>query len=347
MSRFFWLPVVLFLAVMTTNPNILYKVLTYSGDLYIGVVRAFLPDKENEHNFPKVALFSGDIMLGRHVETLMRRNGSSYPYQQLESFSNAVWIGNFEAVVADNHVQTPDFTYALSVDKTFLSSLHDYGFRYLNLANNHTLDFGSEAFNESKINLSNSFSIFGDPDQISENSTTYIELSEGTIGLLGINATYNEPDFKNVFMVMAELQKNSDIQIAYIHWGDEYELTHNTAQEKIAEKLIDGGFDAVIGHHPHVVQDVALYQEKPIFYSLGNFIFDQYFNEAVQEGLAIKLSFEDSGIEYELLPITSREMTAAPRFMLNEEKDAFLIGLAERSNQSISSEISSGSLLVK
>lgn len=75
--------------------------------------------------------------------------------------------------------------------------------------------------------------------------------------------------------------------IVSIHRGTEYQTTHNILQENIGKKLIDCWADIIIGHHPHVIQDIQRYQGKPIIYSLWNFLFDQYFSEATKKGMYI------------------------------------------------------------
>ena len=65
---------------------------------------------------------------------------------------------------------------------------------------------------------------------------------------------------------------------------------YNNLQKEISHDFINNGADMIIGHHPHVVQGMEIYKEKPIFYSLGNFIFDQYFSKDTQEGLGIGIS---------------------------------------------------------
>jgi poly-gamma-glutamate synthesis protein (capsule biosynthesis protein) len=81
----------------------------------------------------------------------------------------------------------------------------------------------------------------------------------------------------------------------YSHWGDEY-VTANAMQKSLARRFIDAGAEIVIGAHPHVVQEHELYAGKHIYYSLGNFIFDQYFNEQVRRGLMLELALDASGI---------------------------------------------------
>jgi poly-gamma-glutamate synthesis protein (capsule biosynthesis protein) len=114
----------------------------------------------------------------------------------------------------------------------------------------------------------------------------------------------------------------------YVHWGNEYELKHSEQQEALAHYVIDSGIDAVIGHHPHVVQDIEIYNGKPIFYSLGNFIFDQYFSGDVQTGLVVKVYIQKDTITYTLVPISSIGRASQPYIMPIEQKTTFLSMLA-------------------
>jgi poly-gamma-glutamate synthesis protein (capsule biosynthesis protein) len=77
------------------------------------------------------------------------------------------------------------------------------------------------------------------------------------------------------------------INIVSIHRGTEYQTTHNSLQENIGKKLVDCWADMIIGHHPHVIQDIQRYKDTPIIYSLWNFLFDQYFSEATKKGMYV------------------------------------------------------------
>jgi len=82
-----------------------------------------------------------------------------------------------------------------------------------------------------------------------------------------------------------------------LHWGIEHTKEPTARQRMDARMLIDSGADAVIGHHPHVIQDEEIYNGSPIFYSLGNFVFDQRQDEGTT-GMIVKLTFSKStGIE--------------------------------------------------
>jgi poly-gamma-glutamate synthesis protein (capsule biosynthesis protein) len=284
-------------------------------------------------------------MLWRHVETILKTNGTNWPYRQLPAMPERAWVGNFEATVPDQHRQTPNFTFAFSVDKALLLPLREAGFEYLNLANNHTFDFGADIFSKTRENLSD-FGVFGDPNLVSENSIAYAEVGEDTVALIGIHAVWKEVDEIGLKNTLALASQNSDMQVVYVHWGNEYELVHNETQANLAKRFIDAGADAVIGHHPHVVQDVALYNGVPIFYSLGNFIFDQYFDANVQQGLVVTLVPTDDELKFVLEPATSIGSPASPRLMSNGDKQQFLAVLADRSEPGVAEAIRAGELIL-
>lgn len=340
MWRFVYIPILIGLALVAASPPLLVTTLYYSSGLYRGVQTAFYDLIDPPTPFQEIR-FTGDIMLARHVETLMRSNGATYPFSRLATSSDMLWVGNFEATVPDEHTQTPDFTFTFSVDKTFLEPLSDFGFTHLSVANNHTYDYGETGYTETLKNLE-AFTTFGHPNTVSAEQVVYLESGEIVIGLLGLNLTPGEFDALSTQRVLASMADESDIQIVYVHWGEEYRDTHTEFQARVAEQLIDDGADAIIGHHPHVVQDIGLYNGAPIFYSLGNFIFDQYFDQAVMEGLVVGLTQTDLGFAFMLYPTTYADAPASPRYLDEIERTVFLEQLAERSDSVLQAEIRRG-----
>ena len=81
-----------------------------------------------------------------------------------------------------------------------------------------------------------------------------------------------------------------------MHNGVEYTLKPTQNQIAFAHAAIDAGAALVIGHHPHVIQSQEIYRGKPILYSLGNFVFDQYQREATQHGEIAEVDFLGKGI---------------------------------------------------
>ena len=94
--------------------------------------------------------------------------------------------------------------------------------------------------------------------------------------------------------------------LIFPHWGTEYEQTHSISQEKLAHAWIDAGADFVFGGNPHVIQDAEVYKGKPIFYSMGNLLFDQDFSPETQRGLVIAVKINKDGTKLVLLPTISK-----------------------------------------
>jgi poly-gamma-glutamate synthesis protein (capsule biosynthesis protein) len=293
---------------------------------------------------PKSLSFVGDVLLARRVETYLDAYGSSYVYSALPPVSSTtVLIGNFEAAIPEEHIHTPDLTFSFSVDAQHIPALRTFGFQYMSLANNHAGDKGDEALLHTKAVLrENNVRSFGSPDELSTSSIEYVSLQDKKVALVGLNAVFTSPSNTQIQELLSTASQHSDIQIVSVHWGDEYKPIHSRSQEILAQTLIDAGADVIIGHHPHVVQDIGMYKGVPIFYSLGNFIFDQYFSAAVQEGLWVELTFEGNSVQYTLQGVTSIDSRSVPRFMTASENDVFLKVLAKKSSDSVVEQLNLG-----
>jgi len=166
------------------------------------------------------------------------------------------------------------------------------------------------------------------------------------VSVLAFQTVYGQVATSTLAEVIGYMKRTSDVQIAYIHWGTEYEMTHTKAQAVLAEFLVSQGIDAIIGHHPHVVEDIQLVAGVPVFYSLGNFIFDQYFSTAVQEGLALRIEPGQSHSKFTLVPVTSIGTHAQPRVMSEPDRSSFLERLASTSDPVLKSAILQGEITI-
>lgn len=288
----------------------------------------------------------GDVMLGRDVSRLMGIEGKNYPFVSLGSLLDAKYVlGNFEAAIPEEYKPTPAFDFNLAVSTADLSGLVESGVTHLSLANNHSLDSGEAGYQNTVKQLSlRGFTVAGRPDSMSTSSISYITLGTTTVAIININATYSYPDETEWLPVVSEAVRKSDMQLVYIHWGDEYQPVHNEEQEAFAHNLIDTGVDMLVGSHPHVIQDVGEYKGALIFYSLGNFIFDQYFDDEVRTELTLRLSHTDTGWQISLNPVESISSPAQPRPMTAEERKVLLADLAARSQPDLAESIKNGVL---
>ncbi len=295
------------------------------------------------HTSTDGVLFVGDVMLARSVEGRIQEVGGNRFFDGIMSLHAAPHfiVGNFEASVPDEHKRTPDFAFHFSVDPVLLPLLTKVGFTHMTLANNHANDFGVSARENTARQLEkNGITPFGNPDGVGTSSVTYLKENGRTIALVGMQTVTRKPILGDISTLMDSVRKNSDIQIAVIHWGIEYSLTHTPEQEEFAKFLVKEGFDAIIGHHPHVVEDVGSVQGVPVFYSLGNYVFDQYFDPTVETGLAVKISVSEKALTLRLIPVGTKR--SVPYVMNDSDAAAYLRDLALRSDAHVSTGVSKG-----
>lgn len=286
--------------------------------------------------------FVGDVMLARNVEYLMDTYGYMYPFETLPPCASTTYlVGNFEGAIPKEHVPTKSMQFAFSVRPEYVQGLISSGFSHLGLANNHSYDFGADDFIHTNKVLNEHLVAFGDRD-LSERSVTFIQLASTTIAVIGVYAVDTQPSDEDIVSVMAYAQQHSTYQVIFVHWGTEYAPRHNTAQERLANAFVDAGADAIVGHHPHVIQDIGMYKGAPIFYSLGNYIFDQYFSQEVQHGLALDMSVDARQLHFKLEPITSIGSRSRTYPMGPFERDEALDELADKSSALLQQSINEG-----
>lgn len=290
-------------------------------------------------------LFTGDIMLGRHVETLARKHHSSYSFDYFPELisTSSVIFANFESSMSNPHKQTPSGGFTFSTDNFFPTVLASSGVTHVSLANNHALDYGVSGYNKTKNSLAAvGVMAFGHPTLVSSTSVTYTIVNEVRVGVLALHTLFNDPDVNDLQNVIAQMKQSSDLQFVYVHWGVEYEPIHSIKQKKLASYLVSQGIDAIIGHHPHVVQDIELIENVPVFYSLGNTIFDQYFSKSVQIGYLLRVTPSKSKLVFSLVPIQSLTAISQPHLMQGSERTDFLNSMALVSDESLQDSVKDG-----
>ena len=255
--------------------------------------------------------FVGDMMLTRGVGASVKKNWDgdyNKPFENVQELKDAdILFGNLEGPVSDvgNNVGSK---YSFRMDPEILLAMKNAGFDIVSFANNHVGDWNVNAFKDTLARLYNNeiLKTGAGINNTEVQTPTIIEkngIKFGFLGLSDVGPAWMEAGDDKAGILLAtnphlpEIIKNakseSDILIVSIHWGDEYKTIHNRRQESLAKIIIDNGADIVIGHHPHVIQDIGEYKGKPIVYSLGNFIFDQYFSTNTMRGMLFEIKYED------------------------------------------------------
>lgn len=255
----------------------------------------------------------GDMMLDRSVKKVIDANSPEYIFSKLAGQEERFFLG-MDAVSANlegpfaNYRRETSKSIAFQFDPKLIPTLKKYNFSILSLANNHSQDMSAEGFNESKTNLANAgISFYGAQYSIDENSLLFKRVGDYNFTFIGLNDTNSPVSLTKVKKLVDEAKPKSDFILVNIHWGAEYKDVSNTNQRNLAHTLIDMGVDVIIGHHPHVIQEMEIYKNRPVFYSLGNFVFDQYFSAETQQGLGVGLIFKDGEISTTVFPLESKK----------------------------------------
>lgn len=137
-------------------------------------------------------------------------------------------------------------------------------------------------------------------------------------------------------------QNGSDFIVVFMHYGNEYSRSPNEDQIRISHELIDDGADVVIGSHPHVTQGIEMYNGKPIFYSLGNFMFDQA-REDTHSAYIVKMDLVNDTCECTVYPVYIYGYL--PQFMDSDSGTALLNGLSPQCDDLNITEEGTGKLI--
>jgi poly-gamma-glutamate synthesis protein (capsule biosynthesis protein) len=266
--------------------------------------------------------FLGDIMLSRTVEDKARKSGNwNWPVLNIANDikPTELTVANLESPFSDPPKPFAHTT-VFGADGKMVSGLKEAAIDIVCLANNHFGDSGQKGMSLTfKLLDDNKISYFGaGTNSIESHKPVIKEINGIKFAFLGYvtstvtPSSYAATDSKSGLNMMdtsqmkldvAETKKGADFVIVSMHAGTEYTPNPNNEQEEFAHAAIDAGADMIYGHHPHVVEAIEIYNGKPIFYSLGNFIFDQEWSEETKEGFILKSKFiYNKLVSYELVP---------------------------------------------
>lgn len=251
----------------------------------------------DEYSRPKL-LFVGDMMFDRWIRQVGEKKGYDFVFKGVEDLlkNNDLIIGNLEGPITDkpsvsiNTALGTRNNYIFTFDSSVAGILKKYNINLVNLGNNHILNFGQNGLMQTEKYLADAGVDYFCSDDA---RTKLYEIKNIRIGLV----CYNQFENDAVNKTLADIdmaKKQADFVVLYTHWGIEYNTLVTPGIKTLAHQFISAGADAIIGSHPHVTQEKEEYQGKMIYYSLGNFIFDQYFNPEATRGLAIGVSIDPS-----------------------------------------------------
>lgn len=264
-----------------------------SDDVTSYVFAHALPGEPKPASGASLLLF-GDLMLGRGVADRPQLwSGIRGPEGNFMKGYDAV-IGNIEGAVARPGCTVADDDLLITGD--VLRQLRREGVTHGGVMNNHFMRCPSDTEWDTIFDESGLIPIATKPVVVSGTGRD--------IHIVNIYAAPVPADTAALVANVAAIPRAATT-VVYIHWGVEYADTPSDPERALAHSLIEAGADAIVGHHPHVVQPVELYRGVPIFYSLGNLFSDQV-GEATRQGYALGLWSGTDGNSFYMYPYEQR-----------------------------------------
>lgn len=285
------------------------------------------------HALPVHLLFAGDIVLDGQPGTEIEQGRD--PFAAFSALINQadIRVGNLECVVATTG-EPEEKIFKFRAHPRTLDVLKKH-MDAVSIANNHSGDFGREAFDE-MLGLLDRQGIkhTGGGHNLSEAHTPLIIEKNGLrIALLGYNefmprsfeadatgagSAWSEDEMVSADIHRARSQYHADIVVPIMHWGWENETHSSLRQQQLAHLMINAGADLVIGGHPHVTQEVEYYQGKLIVYSVGNFMIDLLDNAQQGVGWVLNVDLDRQGVKSWSTTVTHISDSGIPAPALNE-----------------------------
>lgn len=251
---------------------------------------------------PIKLVFLGDMMFDRHIrQNAQKRGGYDVLLSQglKDMFAGAdLVVGNLEGPVTMSSSKSvgsavgSSNNFIFTFDPAVVPFLYKHNIRLVNLGNNHILNFGNAGLDETYDFLEQgNISYFGVTGSPLERTSTNSQTIGGTRFAFVNYNQFTPAGYESALEDLRTVRDDHDVVIVYTHWGNEY-VPENAVLKEQARAFVASGADLIIGSHPHVVTGTEVIDGKTVYYSLGNFIFDQYFEPAVREGLVVTALFD-------------------------------------------------------
>jgi poly-gamma-glutamate synthesis protein (capsule biosynthesis protein) len=302
-------------------------------------------------------LFTGQIVPGRCVQAAVEQEGNAdFLYEDIrEIVQNAdISIGTLNAAISDYPPSTGCVeTFVLVGESSHADAMASAGFDLMSVASNHIkncglTNCGDRAFLDTLANLDRvgiqpvgggeNLEKALEPVVVELRGTRIAFISLGQIEPLAFAgedspgiAVLNE---ENLRAAVQAAKAQADVVVVLPHWGPEYSHFPNPSQKKLARVAVEAGADLVVGNHTHYLQGFEEINGVPVFYGLGNFIFDQTQERARQQSMILRVLLVGSEVvTYEIIPTVSDRRGKV--FIASQEEAVEILTLL----QNISAEI--------
>jgi poly-gamma-glutamate capsule biosynthesis protein CapA/YwtB (metallophosphatase superfamily) len=279
----------------------------------------------------------GDLMLGNRTEPFLREFGPDYPFAEVLPFFRKadVIVGNLECPISARGTAVQNKKFTLRAGKIAAKALAAAGFNVVTLANNHSMDFGPLALQDTLASLDENGILYtgAGMDLADARAPAILKIQGKTLAFLSYSLTFpleffasakrpgTAPGYREYVKDDIEHARQlADIVVVSFHWGAELMTAAKDYQVALGHQAIDWGADLVLGHHPHILQELELYKGRLIAYSLGNFVFGSESNRT-NYSMILLLTFKDKSlakVEAVPLDVNNYRVRYRPRVLLDK-----------------------------
>lgn len=293
---------------------------------------------------PLTVIAVGDLMFAREVVTLTEEHGLDYPFARVarELGGGDLLIGNLEGTFTERGEALPKF-YTFRAPPAVAGALRGAGFDAVGLANNHAFDFGAVGLADTQAALAavGVAAVGAGDDAAAAHAPLLLDRDGRRVALLAYDdipetqaAAADRPgvawaEVDTVAREVRAARAAADHVLVLLHAGVEYAPAPTARQRELAAAAIAAGADAVLGHHPHVLQPWERIGDGVVFYSLGNFVFDLDPGDRAALGdgpfltvAAVLTLFPDRPPEVAVRPVAIDERENRPRPATAAEAEA-------------------------
>lgn len=323
--------------------------------------------KKTEDNEKIVISLGGDIMFDRGVKKNINRYGIEYPFSGVRDIfkKDDITFLNLEtSITTIPKPANPKKEFNFASHPKVAKELKDSSVEIVSLNNNHSMDYGYKGFVDTMDYLDEAKVLYVGGGRNYEEALKYkvIEVKGKKIGFLGFNrvipsatwrATKNRAghigiydyEIDKLLPYIKDVKSKVDYLVLAVHWQGMPSEKIAANITKAGHKLIDAGVDAVVGTHPHVMQATEFYKNGVIFYSLGNFIFDNPAPRQIKTAI-VQLEINPKDLTTRVKYIPCKSVKTKP-VVLNDKKRITEIRYMNKLNNKFNSYIQENGYVVK
>ncbi len=275
--------------------------------------------------YAEVLQLFGDVLLSRGIQETIAHEGVDSLWKGTSALflQDAIRIANLEGAVGDKSLCSHDRQLCFHIDRKALSGLDK--FDVISLANNHSLDLGPRGRASTAKELKRRLIV----PLVGKHYSTIVTTENGSIGIVAVTDVVNSlsdkkylvmADASEVLQKISRLKKLTGVVAVYVHWGKELDNIPTTHMRQLAKSYVDAGADIVVGHHPHVVGKTECINGRPVVYSLGNFLFDQKYEETKQGAVLQCTHSRNGALLCSLIELQSPMNSFVPNLVMNSPR---------------------------